>query len=162
MICSQTATSPMNMTEHIFMACLCPFRILEYLVSLLFPITWDRQNSTYNSKKNLFCVLQKKLSKWRNVQFILLIQHVPWKVTLNLKTLILQNLTRLFKLLVGLHPWFSDEFQTVLHSLQVFTGTVALGIINTAFAPAVIIPAHKLALGVAANITESCLHKSPP
>lgn len=62
--------------------------------------------------------------------------------------------------MVGLGPGLSDVPQAVLHGLQVLSGTVALGEIHTAFAPAVIVLAPKLAFGVAADVAESCLDKS--
>lgn len=62
--------------------------------------------------------------------------------------------------MVGLGPRFTDVPQAVLHGLQVLTRTVALGEIHTALAPAVIVPAPKLALGVAADVAKGCLDKS--
>lgn len=62
--------------------------------------------------------------------------------------------------MVSLGPGLSDVLQAVLHGLQVLSGTVALGEIHAALAPAVIVLAPKLALGVAAYVAEGCLDKS--
>lgn len=50
--------------------------------------------------------------------------------------------------------------QTGFHSLQIHLGAIALWVVRGTLAPAVIVPAHKQAFLVTADVSESSLHKA--
>lgn len=64
--------------------------------------------------------------------------------------------------MVGHVPGVSDFQQTDFHSPQIHLGAITLWVVLGALAPAVIVPAHKLALLITTNVAESCLHKPGP
>lgn len=72
------------------------------------------------------------------------------------------TLTWLLKVLVCHFPGISDFQQTGFHSPQIHLGAITLRVVHGALAPAVIVPAHKLALLITADVAESCLHKPGP
>ena len=72
------------------------------------------------------------------------------------------TLTWLLKVLVGHFPGISDFQQTGFHSPQIHLGAITLWVVHGALAPAVIVPAHKLALLITADVAESRLHKPGP
>lgn len=70
--------------------------------------------------------------------------------------------TWLLKVLIGSAPRVSDFQQTGFHSLQIHLRAVALWVVCSTLAPAVIVPAHELAFLITADVAESSLHKASP
>lgn len=79
-----------------------------------------------------------------------------------LSWLVSARLTWLLEVLIGRRPGVSDLQQTGFHSCQIHLGAVALGVVHGTLAPAVVVPAHQLALLIAADVAESSLHKAGP
>lgn len=72
-----------------------------------------------------------------------------------------RDFTRFHELLVEAAPGLLALLQVLLHDLDVGEGTVAFRESGRAPAPAVVVAAEQLALGVARHVAECCLHETP-
>lgn len=81
-----------------------------------------------------------------------------WTITIHWT----RGLTWLLKVLISRVPRVSDFQQTGFHSLQIHLWAVALWIVHGTLAPAVIVPTHKLAFFITADVAEGSLDKASP
>lgn len=85
-------------------------------------------------------------------------QTIPWDTAKEGKKNH-KNLTRFFKFTVVCVPSLTYADQVFFHGLDVHVGTVALREFGATLTPAVIVLADELALWIAGNVAQSCLHK---
>lgn len=143
--------------------------MLLLLTQHCFLITrhWEVQYATNNQVSSMLTLLTKihliiwsKVSKWHYLlQSILeFYRHFPAVCV----CVCFPHLTWLLEVLIGHCPGVSDLQQTGLHRHQIQLRAVALGVVHSTLAPAVVVPAHQLAFLIAANVAEGSLYKARP